>query len=295
MGQVYKSIDDQIATLKRRGMKIGDPEKTKEILNDIGYYRLGFYWHPFEETYPELGKRRKHQFKKGTLFEDAVELYYFDLDLRHLLLRYILRIEINFRTQVIYQVSRFYSSNPFWFTDKAALSEEFINSDKFKSKIYATKEEKFIRKDQKKYRRAVSPAWKTLEALSFGVITSIYENLQSDKLKLQIANHYNLSTAKSLVDHINTIRRLRNFCAHGKVLFDMHLPQGINLAHANLGGQSKTSLVSAYTAFRHILSQISSNRVLDMKRELGDILRSIKSEKVRAIIRERSGLKEEII
>ena len=34
-----------------------DEEKAKENLLDIGYYRLGFYFFPFEVTYPQLKKR----------------------------------------------------------------------------------------------------------------------------------------------------------------------------------------------------------------------------------------------
>ena len=48
MGNIATSFSEQIALLEKRGMTIDmDPNKVKEILLDIGYYRLGFYWHPF--------------------------------------------------------------------------------------------------------------------------------------------------------------------------------------------------------------------------------------------------------
>lgn len=37
------TIEEQIVLLKQRGMQIPDEEKAREILLDIGYYRLGFY------------------------------------------------------------------------------------------------------------------------------------------------------------------------------------------------------------------------------------------------------------
>ena len=58
----------------------GDIEKAKEILLDIGYYRLGFYWHPFEVD-------KDHNLKQGTKFSDVVKLYYLDVDLKHILLK----------------------------------------------------------------------------------------------------------------------------------------------------------------------------------------------------------------
>ncbi len=94
------TIDEQIIRLKERGMAIADENKAKEILFDIGYYRLGFYWFPFEIGYPNKNKRT-HKFIDKTTFEDAVALYYFDNDLRNILMHYLLRIEICIRTAII--------------------------------------------------------------------------------------------------------------------------------------------------------------------------------------------------
>jgi abortive infection bacteriophage resistance protein len=42
------TVDQQIELLKKRGVIINDDTKVKEILLDIGYYRRGFYWFPYE-------------------------------------------------------------------------------------------------------------------------------------------------------------------------------------------------------------------------------------------------------
>ena len=84
--------------------------KMKENLLDIGYYRLGFYCFPFEVTFPRIEKR-DHKFKEGTLFENVIQLYYFDFDVRNIFLRYISRIEINFRTKLIYIASNHFRDN----------------------------------------------------------------------------------------------------------------------------------------------------------------------------------------
>ncbi len=93
MGKTATSIIKQIQNLKDRGMVLDYEEsKIKEFLLDIGYYRLGFYWNPFE-------KDDEHNFIDGTKFSTIIKLYYMDVDLRNILLRYINRIEINFRTK----------------------------------------------------------------------------------------------------------------------------------------------------------------------------------------------------
>lgn len=42
------TIEQQIARLKSNGMTFDNEEKAKEILLDVGYYRLGFYSFPYE-------------------------------------------------------------------------------------------------------------------------------------------------------------------------------------------------------------------------------------------------------
>ena len=57
-----------------------DEKKVKDVLLDIGYYRLGFYWHPFSID-------KEHNLVPDTKFSDVVALYYLDVDLRNILMR----------------------------------------------------------------------------------------------------------------------------------------------------------------------------------------------------------------
>jgi len=100
MGAVATNYKEQIEKLKGRGMCFDNWEegKIKDVLLDIGYYRLGFYCCPFFVD-------EEHNLASGTKFSDIVALYYLDVDLRNILMRYISRIEINFRTKLIYYVS----------------------------------------------------------------------------------------------------------------------------------------------------------------------------------------------
>ena len=41
------TIEQQIEKLKSHGMVFDDEDKAKEILLDVGYYRLGFYSFPY--------------------------------------------------------------------------------------------------------------------------------------------------------------------------------------------------------------------------------------------------------
>lgn len=51
------TIEEQIARLKSNGMIFDNEEKAKEILLDVGYYRLVFYSFPYEIQFPNLEHR----------------------------------------------------------------------------------------------------------------------------------------------------------------------------------------------------------------------------------------------
>ena len=95
MVRKIKNTEEQIKLLKKRGMIFDDEQKAKEILEDVGYYRLGFYWYYFQKDF------RKHLFVENTHFSTVTALYYFDVDLRFLLIKALNRVEINLRTNII--------------------------------------------------------------------------------------------------------------------------------------------------------------------------------------------------
>lgn len=129
------NIDEQISLLRQRGMIIDNEDKAKEVLSDVGYYRLGFYWFPFERSYPcKVG--RTHEFREGTNFDDIVRLYYFDFNLRGILTRYLNRIEIHLRTFLTYYVSNYYKTSPTWFVDPSIVTANYIQS--FDQEVYTS-------------------------------------------------------------------------------------------------------------------------------------------------------------
>ena len=128
------TIDQQIARLKANGMAFDDEEKAKEILLDVGYYRLGFYSFPYEIKFPCL-EHRDHKLKAGTTFKSVYDLYEFDTKLRRLLLNALDRIEVNIRTKLIYNISLRYIDDPCWFVNRKYVTSKFVND--FEEQVYA--------------------------------------------------------------------------------------------------------------------------------------------------------------
>ena len=92
----WLSVDDQLVQLVDRGMAISDSAKARDYLERIGYYRLSGYWYdmrvrdvPFCPLDPKTGRKPQKvvierpvldEFKPGTRFQDAVDLYVFGME-----------------------------------------------------------------------------------------------------------------------------------------------------------------------------------------------------------------------
>ena len=288
MEKFATNVDEQIAKLESRGMVIGDKDKAKECLQDIGYFRLGFYWFPFEKSYPRKANRT-HEFKEGTCFEYAIRLYYFDYDLRNILLKYINRVEINFRTKLIYHASNRYKKDPFWYQDSKYVNKAFLEDDVMEKAMKDASKEDVIIQDMKMHKRNISPAWKTMEFFSFGATISLYDNLKEGPLKCEISNLYGISSPNNFLSYIDTVRKLRNYCAHGKVLFDKNLPEAISNGPLGYLGNSKTQLFGAYRVLEYLLGCVSQNRVQDMRQEVKSLFDNLTDDVVKSIILQNSG------
>lgn len=248
------TFEKQIQILESRGVLVSDYFKAKEILADIGYYRLGFYFFPFETTYPLLNNQRRHEVKAGTKFEDAVALYYYDSDLRNILNRYLSRIEVAIRTTMIYQLSNRYHNNPTWFVDPLVVSESFIQ--KFPTEVYRKISKRdVIKRHKKKYPKdTYAPAWKTMEFMVFGNLTTLYDMLLRNDDKLLICRHFHINKIKVFYNYIEVIRNLRNACAHGNVLYDIKLETSITKGPAGQFTNLQCNrLYAALSAVRYIL------------------------------------------
>lgn len=289
------TIEQQVRILQSRGMIIEDEKKMKEHLLDIGYYRLGFYWFPFEKTYPRL-IQRDHTFKEGTNVDYVIKLYYFDFDLRNIFMRYISRIEINFRTKLIHYVSNEYPENPFWYADESLFKKGTFEQDIYKKALRDVANEPAIKKDKSNHgNRDYAPAWKALEYMSFGAIILLYENLLNNNLKCRISNEYGISSPNQFQDYINTVRRLRNSSAHGKVLYNQNLPQAIGNGPLGNLRNRKTNLAGAYMVLKYFLNIISRNRVTEMRAEIINAFDRVSYAVVKDIIVNNSGLSSDIV
>lgn len=281
------TVDQQIEILRERGMNFDmEIEKVKEILLDIGYYRLGFYWNPFEID-------PNHNFISGTKFSDVVALYYLDFDLRRLLTNYLNRIEINFRTKLVYLMSNQYPNTPTWFISSHIVSASYIRD--FDIIVYNQKfinNNKPIKKHHQKYiNDRYAPAWKTIEFFTFGNIFTLYNSLILEADKKCIAKEYDINRLDTFVKLVSVLVFARNSCAHGTALFDINLPKSLpKMVFMNIT-QNYNNLDSMIKIIRYFIGIISKNRMQDFDKEIDDIFKKNKLNPIiKNIIEKKMGI-----
>lgn len=276
-------IDQQIELLRKRGVIFDNEDKSKEILLDVGYYRLGFYSYPFEKTFPAK-EHRTHQYQEGTTFKSIYELYNFDAKLRRILLNALDRIEVNLRSTITYIVSNHYVESPTWFVDKSKMQTSFVNS--FRSKVYdKLLENPIIKRHHERYiNDRYAPAWKTMEFLTLGNLTALYQAIKDTEIKKEIASHYGCSL-KVFVNYLETIRVIRNKCAHGSCLYNIELAKGIKVKPAGVDKSDRHNIRGAASVISYMMGTISKNRQKDLDTELNTLLKADREEETNKIIR----------
>lgn len=234
----------QIELLKKRGLLIQNEGKALRQLQIISYFRLANYWHPLEQD------KRTHLFKPNSYFENALNLYYFDKNLRALVFTAIQSIEIALRTQMIHHISMKYGA--FWFMDSTICANERMFQDnliRIRQEVNRSKED-FIQEHFAKYKiPSLPPVWKTLEVVSFGTLSKLYCNLADNTVKKQIAHEFKLPQHLYLESWIKCAAVLRNCVAHHARIWNRRFPLKPQLPHKLSGSwidASQTEQVKFY-------------------------------------------------
>ncbi|MFN7098278.1 MAG: Abi family protein, partial [Gammaproteobacteria bacterium] len=135
------TTQQQVELLTRQGLYIENRSSAQHALSLIGYYRFSAYLLPFKEPHQE---RMPRTFKAGTTFEQVLNLYLFDRELKQLVSDGIGQIEIAFRTAITNITA--VEINPFWYTERTFYKDAkpFDNLMRDVNQIIKNKPELFI-------------------------------------------------------------------------------------------------------------------------------------------------------
>ena len=238
-------------------------------------------------TIVQIQTLRDHNFEPGSKLSDVIALYYLDVDLRNILVKYLNRIEIYFRTKVIYYVSNRFKESPAWFADESIVNVNFIKSI---NKVYTLdfiKNNKTLKKHHDKYNGdTYAPAWKTLEFFTFGALLNLFKNLKDEDIKRRVSDSLGIHNIGKFENLMRSVVLIRNICSHGDVLYDFKTPRGLSVVpNINFEGSDRNSLNACLKVISYFLEQISPNRCEDFNNQLNEVFsRNMEIEGVRDII-----------
>lgn len=225
----HLSFEDQLNLLEHRGLIVDSREDAVRNLSVIGYYRLSAYWYQWRvrpEGHVEHIDIPFDAFEGGHSFEEAVDLYSFDRQLRLIILDAIERIEVAVRVQMAYIVGR---RNPTAHTDPSCLGSKGCklrpNSqqtyfEEFRDRCVAQLEkssEVFANHYRLRYEQVV-PIWVAVELWDFGTMSMFCQLMMTDD-RMELAAAFELPEHKMMANWLVVINHLRNMCAHHSRLF----------------------------------------------------------------------------
>lgn len=215
-----RSIPDQIQLLQQRNLHIADLGSAEHYLAYIGYYRLSAYWLPFE--LPGQSTSRNHQFQPGTSFDEIVELYAFDRELRLLVMEAIERIEVALRSQWVNALA-LASGNAHCYLDAALFKEpwQHLNDVAKVARELAASKETFVKHYRKQYNQPfMPPVWAMAETLSLGALSRWYKATKDNTVKMRVARAFDMPTVELMEGVLHELTYIRNLCAHHSRLWN---------------------------------------------------------------------------
>lgn len=208
--KTHLSFQEQIDLLKSRNLTILNNDFALNKLKHLNYYRLSAYFYPFYQE--------KNLFQDGICFEDIIQLYYFDKELRSIVLYALEKIEIFIRTQIAYTISK--KIGVFGYTESTIFHDEKKHQDILEIIKNETKRSKevFVREFYEKYDEEFLPIWAMVEIISFNTLSRIFANLKEEYRK-EILQGIEI---KPFVFQrwLHTLTYIRNICAHHSRLWN---------------------------------------------------------------------------
>ncbi len=209
----FKTLDEQLCILSSRGLIIDDIQAAKDFLLTNNYYRVSGY---------SLTLRKDDKFYPNTHFQNIVDIYYFDCELRHILLKYIDIIEVSAKSVYVYEFSRVHG--PLGYLDTSLFSDPEIHTRIIK-KVEQQKETRHPHEAYLKHfiddLQEYIPLWAYIDLFTISDISFFYSITESS-IRTRIAASFGITKHGSELfgKFLKSITIVRNLCAHGSRLYN---------------------------------------------------------------------------
>jgi len=223
----YKSLDEQIAILKSRGLNIPDEAAAKQFLYQNNYYRVSGY---------SLTLRKHDVFAKSATFQNIVDIYDFDHELRHILLKYIEIIEVAVKSIYSHEFTKVHGATGYLdashFSDSTKHAVILAKAEA--QKTSRLPHEAYLKHFVEELKQEV-PLWAYVDLLTISDISFLYA-ISEPAIKTAVANALGITIRGDYLvgRFMHSMTIIRNLCAHGSRLYNRLFEQKPNLNKKDL-------------------------------------------------------------
>lgn len=201
--------------MKSEGLSFTNEGRACHLFQNISMFRLKSYLKPFRQ-------QNSRQFKTGSTFEEAYDIYKFDSELRKMICSELEKIEVSVRTQLSLIMSEY--AGVYWFENPANFRDANRHSSLLRSlgdELRRSDDDAFVVFRQN-YSNSFPPSWMAFEVSSFGTLSMMYRWLNAGLARRRVAGFYGLSDTV-MESWLHSIVYVRNICAHHSRLWNRRL------------------------------------------------------------------------
>lgn len=214
----FKTIDQQIDILRKKGLIIDDNDMAYNILLKENYFFLNGYRHIF------MNSPTDRTFISGSTFSELYALFKFDRYSRNIFFKNLLIIENRLKSVISYQLSKKYGYKEKDYLNLRNFSQNPEKKRRVKDVI--DKMRRQIRINTSRHNATMHylknygyiPLWILVKVLSFGMVCELF-SIMKDEDKLEVASVFHL-TVEDLENFLPILSNYRNLCAHEDIVFD---------------------------------------------------------------------------
>ena len=216
----YLTIEEQIALLESKGLNIPHKKFAKQVLSQIGYYKLiNAYKFPFIDSSKEDG-----HYLPNINFEHLYLLYQFDLQLETIVFKATTSAEIELKAHISDLISKQYGISPAKYLNAQNYLSQNSSGMQFSELKREVNKQIRIQGDKhpaimwyKENYNSSFPFWVISNILTIGNISKFYSFFKPSD-QTSVSREYSLSP-DNLTQFIVHINHVRNICAHNDVLY----------------------------------------------------------------------------
>ncbi len=224
--KTFKTLDEQIDILQKKGLKLEDVDSVKTILLRENYFFISGYRHLFMQI------DDNKSYIDGTTFRELYAMFLFDRQLRNIIFKNILIVENNLKSILSYVMSK----------NHGFKEHNYLNPHNF---VRDSRKSRQVNDLIRKMKRQISvngkqhtatahylinygyiPLWVVVKVLSFGIVGELYTILQYQDQK-EIADSFGLEI-NEMVTYLPIVANYRNLCAHEDICYINRTQKEIN-------------------------------------------------------------------